>query len=336
MGRKCTSVKTNAPGRKKNLKHTATSTAFRLARRWSRDGATVTVKKLRKLVDCIKKIGKEQTCISAELSRYLGKRILMKFIEEKGPRINVNVKKELQQMLVDSSVWGISNENFVREYYAFIENVESTLKCKELKIESALVHALKHEVVLEQNKSLILEFGVYEGSSIREIAKYVPKQQVIFGFDSFQGLPGFWRTGFEKGKFGMKGGEPPLFQERNIQIIKGLFEDTCDSFFRRHNAQNRTIAIIHIDCDIYSSTKTIFEALQKYVHKGSLLSKETVLVFDELLCYNGFEKHEMLAFFEFLQKNPTLEYEIIGTKHHGCMSVAIKLIRKNVGCTDVM
>ena len=87
---------------------------------------------------------------------------------------------------------------------------------------------------------------------------------------------------------------------------------------------------------MYSSTKTIFEALQKYVHKGSLLSKETVLVFDELLCYNGFEKHEMLAFFEFLQKNPTLEYEIIGTKHHGCMSVAIKLIRKNVGCTDVM
>ena len=110
----------------------------------------------------------------------------MKFIEEKGPRINVNVKKELQQMLVDSSVWGISNENFVREYYAFIENVESTLKCKELKIESALVHALKHEVVLEQNKSLILEFGVYEGSSIREIAKYVPKQQVIFGLILFK------------------------------------------------------------------------------------------------------------------------------------------------------
>ena len=30
----------------------------------------------------------------------------MNFIEEKGPHLNVNVKKELQQMLVDSSVWG--------------------------------------------------------------------------------------------------------------------------------------------------------------------------------------------------------------------------------------
>ena len=337
MGRKSVSVtKATAPVRKKNLKYTATSTAFRLARRWSRDGATVTVKKLRKLIGCIKKIGKEQTCISAELSRYLGKRILMNFIEEKGPHTNVNVKKELQQMLLDSSVWGIPNENFVRDYYAFIEKVESTLKHKEIKTESALVHALKHEVVLEQNKSLVLEFGVASGSSIREMAKYVPKQQVIFGFDSFDGLPDFWRTGFEKGKFGMKGGEPPLFQERNIKIIKGLFEDTCDSFFRRHNALNHTIAFIHIDCDIYSSTKTIFEALEKYAHKGNLLSTKTVIVFDELLCYNGFEKHEMLAFFEFLQKNPTFEYEIIGTKHHGCMSVAIRLIRKKLECTDVV
>ena len=61
MGRKSVSVtKTTAPGRKKNLKYTATSTAFRLARRWSRDGATVTVKKLRKLVDCIKKLEKSK------------------------------------------------------------------------------------------------------------------------------------------------------------------------------------------------------------------------------------------------------------------------------------
>ena len=331
MGRKSANVgKTTAPARKKNLKHTATSTAFRLARRWSRDRATVTVKKLRKLIDCIRKIGKDEKSISAELSRYLGKRILMNFIEEKGPHLNVNVKKELQQMLICCAVWELSNESFVRGYYAFIEKLESTLKYKELNTESALVHALKHEVVLEQNKSLVLEFGVATGSSIREMAKYVPKEQVLYGFDSFQGLPDFWRTGFEKGKFEMKGGEPPVFIESNIKIIKGLFEDTCESFFRTHNEQNHTIAIMHIDCDIYSSTKTIFEALQNYVHNGSLLAKETVIVFDELVCYNGFEKHEMLAFFEFLQQNPTLEYEIIGTKHHGCMSVATRLIRKDL------
>ena len=51
-----------------------------------------------------------------------------------------------------------------------------------------------------------------------------------------------------------------------------------------------------------------------------------MIVFDELVCYNGFEKHELLAFYEFLQQYPTLTYEIIGTKHIGCMSVAIKLL----------
>ena len=82
MGRKSSNVgKTTAPGRKKNLKHTATSTAFRLARRWSRGRDRVTVKKLRKLIDCIQQIGKDEKSISAELSRYLCKRILMDFIE---------------------------------------------------------------------------------------------------------------------------------------------------------------------------------------------------------------------------------------------------------------
>ena len=181
--------------------------------------------------------------------------------------------------------------------------------------------------------SLVLEFGVASGTSLKAIAKNVPSNQIVYGFDSFQGLPKFWRTGFDVGKFSTSNGKAPIFEEKNIKIIDGLFEETCDIFFKLQHEQKNTIALLHIDCDIYSSTKTIFNAIEKYMNMDidnnnriNLLRNGTIIVFDELLCYNGFEKHELLAFYEFLQNNPKISYEIIGTKHIGCMSVAIKLI----------
>ena len=72
--------------------------------------------------------------------------------------------------------------------------------------------------------------------------------------------------------------------------------------------------------------KTIFTAIGKYINNSKLIANGTIIVFDELVCYNGFEKHELLAFYEFLQQHPALSYEIIGTKHIGCMSVGIKIL----------
>ena len=44
-----------------------------------------------------------------------------------------------------------------------------------------------------------LEFGVFSGKTINHIAKKIKYN--IYGFDSFEGLPEFWREGFEKGTF---------------------------------------------------------------------------------------------------------------------------------------
>ena len=180
------------------------------------------------------------------------------------------------------------------------------------------------------------EFGCHGGATFSYAyheAKRFCYEAKFFAFDSFQGLPKFWRTGFDVGKFSTSNGKAPIFEEKNIKIIDGLFEETCDIFFKLQREQKNTIALLHIDCDIYSSTKTIFNAIEKYMNMDidnnnriNLLRNGTIIVFDELLCYNGFEKHELLAFYEFLQNNPKISYEIIGTKHIGCMSVAIKLI----------
>ena len=62
------------------------------------------------------------------------------------------------------------------------------------------------------------------------------------------------------------------------------------------------------------------------------LFQRTVIVFDELLNYNGFERHEMRALFEMMEKEggvgSRLKLEWIGSKHAGCMSVAAKMVAK--------
>ena len=46
----------------------------------------------------------------------------------------------------------------------------------------------------------ILEIGVYKGGTINYIARKIANF-IIYGFDSFQGLPEYWRKGSKKGKF---------------------------------------------------------------------------------------------------------------------------------------
>ena len=51
--------------------------------------------------------------------------------------------------------------------------------------------------------------------------------------------------------------------------------------------------MLHIDCDLYSSTKTVFSYL------GARLTKGSIIIFDELIGYPGFEEYELKAFYEF-------------------------------------
>jgi len=80
----------------------------------------------------------------------------------------------------------------------------------------------------------------------------------------------------------------------------------------------KPISFLHIDCDLYSSTKTIFDLL------GDRLLPGTIIVFDEYFNYPSWKKHEYLAFSEFIN-NSTLNYEYLCyNKFHE--QVAVKLI----------
>jgi len=132
------------------------------------------------------------------------------------------------------------------------------------------------------------EFGVYSGYSLEMIAAHVP----VIGFDSFEGLPEDWRDGFPKGTFSTNGvfesdgiwtdGVPP-----NAMIVPGWFSDTVPTFpFPR-------LGLVHIDCDLYSSTVTALEGVKNAIGPG------TYIVFDEFQGYPGWEDHEAKAWKEF-------------------------------------
>lgn len=142
------------------------------------------------------------------------------------------------------------------------------------------------------------EFGVYTGGTLRHIANNT--HQTVHGFDSFEGLPEDWRGNVGKGHFGLK--NLPHFTQKNIQLHVGWFDDTLIPFVEE---QKDNIAFLHIDCDLYSSTKTIFKFLTPYITVG------TVIVFDEYFNYPLWEQHEYKAFQEFIQ-NTGLKYRYLG------------------------
>jgi predicted O-methyltransferase YrrM len=161
---------------------------------------------------------------------------------------------------------------------------------------------LSHAMTKRGDDGLILEFGVASGRTINHLASLT--DQKVYGFDVFSGLPEDWRTGFEKGVFA----QPHPDVSENVELLQGLFLDTIPPFLSSTAHQN--VSFIHIDCDLYSSTKTIFNLL------GDRIVPGTVIVFDEYFNYPGWRKHEFKAFQEFISaRRLSYKYDSFVSRH---------------------
>jgi hypothetical protein len=148
---------------------------------------------------------------------------------------------------------------------------------------------------------VFLEFGVAAGRTITHLASHVAT--TIYGFDSFEGLPEDWRTGFSKGAFSGRMPSVPA----NVKLIRGLFSESLPKLLSQ---RQEIVSFIHIDCDLYSSTKCVFDI------EGDRICKGTVIQFDEFWNYPGWKKHEYLALEE-LKLARNLFCEPIGfVPHH--------------------
>jgi len=158
---------------------------------------------------------------------------------------------------------------------------------------------------------MLAEFGVYKGASLTQIAKFFP-DHTVHGFDSFVGLPESWGgTSKAAGAFDV-GAKPPELSVANVEFHVGWFEDTIPVFAQEHSGP---FAFAHLDADLYSSTKTVFDGLGDWFVPG------TIVVFDEYFGYFGWQRHEHKAFQEFLAATG-LSFEAISLGH---MNLAVRL-----------
>ncbi|MGZ3274886.1 MAG: class I SAM-dependent methyltransferase [Caulobacteraceae bacterium] len=119
-----------------------------------------------------------------------------------------------------------------------------------------------------------LEFGVFQGESIRKVAGLNPNPGCrFFGFDSFEGLPQDWNAEKPKGYFDV-GGALPQVDDARVSFIKGWFDQTLPPFLADYRPHDQLW--IHIDADLYGSTLCVLTYLNKHIRPG------TVIVFDEV------------------------------------------------------
>lgn len=150
-----------------------------------------------------------------------------------------------------------------------------------------------------------LEFGVCKGKSTTKIVEMMPDEyKPLYGFDSFEGLPEDWWSFHKKGAFNVNGKVPII---EGTEMIKGWFNETLPSFLKGHN---ENISLLIVDCDIYSSTKDIFDFC------GDRIKVGTVIMFDEYFNYPKWEEHEHKAFMEFVERK-NVKYEWLAYVENG-------------------
>ena len=172
---------------------------------------------------------------------------------------------------------------------------------------AAAYHAwLKEQIRKNQTeKGINMEFGVAGGSSLWKLAD--EDMNIFYGFDSFEGLPEDWFWDYEKGAF-KENGIPEV--PDHVELVKGWYDTVLPVFSGRNDMIGRRADFIHIDCDLYTSTKTIFDNMDRFIKKG------TIIAFDEYFNYPGWQLDEYRAFQEYVSSKE-LKYEYLAYVENG-------------------
>ena len=207
--------------------------------------------------------------------------------------------------------------------------LRKTLSLSQDPLEYALCSILDEGLSTESGfRPLALEFGVGEVKSIRLIMDYFSKleQSLVVGFESSMPLTESWKL--------------PATTP-NMLIVPGEFEDTLPNFFQIQNNDDRyrnpqetnfvrlvlplktdpkkpaTLRLVHISCDDYASTASVFDNLYEAFQRTEIMEFEYkeehgfYLVCDDLVGHPSVSP-QMKAFYEFLIRDDTLSFEIIG------------------------
>jgi O-methyltransferase len=120
-------------------------------------------------------------------------------------------------------------------------------------------------------KGYFAEVGVYKGGSLKNLALSFP-ERIIFGFDSFEGLPKelwtekelhkpgeFSDTSFESVNEFLKD------TNNNVRLIKGIFPDSAQQY------EDLDFSFVHVDTDFYLSVKACLEWFWPRLPRGGII-----------------------------------------------------------------
>jgi predicted O-methyltransferase YrrM len=170
-----------------------------------------------------------------------------------------------------------------------------------------LRHGLR---LVGETPGMVLEFGVGSGETLRVIAAECPGRTVV-GFDVFSGLPEIWRSDFPVGAFAQE----TLPEVAGAELVVGLFDDTLPGFLAGNAGP---VAFLHLDADLYSSTRTVLDLL------GDRLVPGAVVVFDEYFNYPGWQDHEHRAWMEFVERTGvTYRWEAYSLDHEQLVATVL-------------
>jgi len=173
------------------------------------------------------------------------------------------------------------------------------------------------QLVLERHvhdpTGLFLEFGVFQGATLNVTARHLEALGggTVYGFDSFQGLPEAFRGGagaddhrdrgedvrdLPVGQFRL---ERPPAVEPSAELVVGYFNETLPGFLEGRlpaagGPPPQPLRLLHIDCDLASSTLEVLTAL------APLLAEGSIVVLDDFVNFRGFRTAALQGFQDFV------------------------------------
>lgn len=207
-------------------------------------------------------------------------------------------------MIIDKNNYSI--EHFHNSPQVVLEHKKS--------LKRRLAHLDRALEYVQKTNGAILEFGVFKGSTITRIAEYFPKD-IVHGFDSFEGLPENWDVGHKviAGSEFDRHGQLPVVPD-NVKLWVGWFDETLPKYLRDYNNE---IKLLHVDCDLYSSTVTVLESLNPFIVEG------TIIILDDFypwgkVGYDTWEEGEYKALKEWITKYDRAFTVLLHNNHQQC------------------
>jgi len=157
-----------------------------------------------------------------------------------------------------------------------------------------------------------LEFGVWQGASFKAwLAMNAHPDSRFTGFDVFTGLPEDWTPRDPKGTFSTQG-KPPEISDPRGRFEIGLFQQTLYPFLERQPPAGQLV--VHVDCDLYSSSLFVLTVLDRYFAPG------TILIFDDFSSLN----HEFAAWCDYRRAFSHRQWEPVAKTTY-CVQAAVRL-----------